>query len=202
MPLWRLCITLTLERIQITIDRSQSCRSSVKSLSAKCTRRHIHSCSNTIRFLSTSPTFVVRTPLARTCLMSRTPCLRTLIRVTGLVFLDLTKAFDTLDHSVVLDKLASLGFSKASVQWFKAYLTDRTQSVVVNRSTYDPQSISFGVPQRSLIGPLLFIIYINDVPSEVKHCKIQLYAKDTPLYVSSSSISDIKSICYPKILST
>ena len=106
------------------------------------------------------------------------------------VFLDLTKAFDTLDHSVLLDKLASLGFSKASVQWFKAYLTDRTQSVVVNGSTSDPQSISFGDPQGSLIGPLLFIIYINDVPSAVKHCKIQLYADDTLLYVSSSSISD------------
>ena len=111
-------------------------------------------------------------------------------QITGLVFLDLTKAFDTLDHSVLLDKLASLGFSKASVQWFKAYLTDRTQSVVVNGSTSDPQSISFGDPQGSLIGPLLFIIYINDVPSAVKHCKIQLYADDTLLYVSSSSISD------------
>ena len=110
------------------------------------------------------------------------------------VFLDLTKAFDTLDHSVLLDKLASLGFSKASVQWFKAYLTDRTQSVVVNGSTSDPQSISFEDPQGSLIGPLLFIIYINDVPSAVKHCKIQLYADDTLLYVSSSSISDIESM--------
>ena len=115
-------------------------------------------------------------------------------QLTGLVFLDLTKAFDTPDHSVLLDKLASLGFSKASVQCFKAYFTDRTQSVVVNGSTSDPQSTSFGVPQGSLIGPLLFIIYINDVPSEVKHCQIQLYANDTLLYVSSSSISDIESM--------
>ena len=93
-------------------------------------------------------------------------------QLTGLVFLDLTEAFDTLDHSVLLDKLSSLGFSKASVQWFTAYLTDRTQSVVVNGSTSYPRSISFGVPQGSLIGPLLFIIDINDVPSVVKHCKI------------------------------
>ena len=93
-------------------------------------------------------------------------------QLTGLVLLDLTKAFDTVDHSLLLDKLASLGFSKASIQSFKDYLTDRTQSVVVNGSTSDPQSISFGVPQGSLIGPLLFIIYINDVPSVLKHCKI------------------------------
>ena len=97
-------------------------------------------------------------------------------QLKGLVFLDLTKAFDTLDLSVLLDKLASLGFTKASVQWLKAYLTDRTQSAVVNGSTSDSQSVSFGVPQGSLIGPLLFIIYISDVPSVVKHCKIQLYA--------------------------
>ena len=115
-------------------------------------------------------------------------------QLTGLVFLDLTKAFDTLDHKVLLDKLASLGFSEASVQWFKVYLIDRKRSVVVNESTSDPQSISFGVRQGSLISPLLFIIYINDVTSVVKHCKIQLYADDTLLYVSSTSISDIECI--------
>ena len=115
-------------------------------------------------------------------------------QLTGLIFLYLTKAFDTLYHNVLLDKLASLGFSKASIQWFKAYLTDRTQSVVVNGSISDPQSVSFGIPQGSLVGPLLFIIYVNDVPLVVKHCKIQLYADDTLLYVSSSSISNIKSM--------
>ena len=74
-------------------------------------------------------------------------------QLTGLVFLDLKKAFDTLDHRLLLEKLTALGFSKASVQWFNAYLTDRLQSVVVNGLTSDPQSICFGVPQGSLIGP-------------------------------------------------
>ena len=64
----------------------------------------------------------------------------------------------------------------------------------MNGSISDPQSISFGFPQGSLIGPLLFINYVNDVPSVVKHCKIQLYANDTFLCVSSSSISNIKSM--------
>ena len=113
-------------------------------------------------------------------------------QLTGLVFLDLKKAFDTLDHRVLLNKLTSLGFNKASVQWFNTYLTDRSQSVVVNGSTSEPQPILFGVPQGSLIGPLLFIIYINDLPSVVSHCKIQLYADDTLLYISSSSVTDIE----------
>ena len=113
-------------------------------------------------------------------------------QLTGLVFLDLRKAFDTLDHRVLLNKLTSLGFNEAAVQWFNAYLTDRSQSVVVNVSTSEPQTILFGVPQRSLIGPLLSIIYINDLPSVVSHCKIQLYADDTLLYVRSSSVTDIE----------
>ena len=113
-------------------------------------------------------------------------------QLTGFVFLDLKKAFDTLNHRVLLIKLTSLGFNKASVQWFNAYLTDRSQSVAVNGSTSEPQPISFGFPQGSLIGPLLFIIYINDLPSVVPHCKIQLYADDTLLYVSSSSVTDIE----------
>ena len=62
----------------------------------------------------------------------------------------------------------------------------------MNGSTSEPQPILFGVPQGSLIGPLLFIIYINDLPSVVSHCKIQLYADDTLLYVSSSSVTDIE----------
>ena len=70
---------------------------------------------------------------------------------------------------------------------------DQHQGVVVNGLTSDPQSISFGVPQGSLIGLLLFIIYIIDLPSVVKHCKILFYADDTLLlYVSCSSMTDIE----------
>ena len=186
-----LCINLTLERIQLTIDRSRSCRSSVKSLSAQCTRWYI-------TFFQQHNLLSVYQSGSRS-LHSTSTCLTDVTSIdkgqlTGQVFLDLTNAFDTLHHSVLLDKLASLRFSKAAIQWFKAYLTERTQSVVVNRSTSDPQSISFSDPQGSWIGPLLFIIYINDVPSVVLHCKIQLYAYDTLLHVSSSSISDIESM--------
>ena len=66
--------------------------------------------------------------------------------ITGLVFLDLSKAFDTLDHQILLDKLSNFGFNRSAVQWFSSYLTHRTQSV---------------------LGPLLFIMYINDLPLSV-----------------------------------
>ena len=111
----------------------------------------------------------------------------------SVVFLDLSKAFHTIDHDLMLNKLISLGFSDTAVIWFKAYLTNRSQSVYVNGVVSDPQSIPFGIPQGSILGPLLFIIYINDLPSVVTNCDIQLYADDTLLFYNSSSIEDIES---------
>ena len=109
-----------------------------------------------------------------------------------MVFLDLSKAFDTIDHDTMLNKLQDLGFSGSAVVWFRSYLTDRSQSVCTDGVVSDPQSIAFGVLQGSLLGPLLFIIYINDLPSVVESWEIQLYADDTLLFFSSSSVSDIE----------
>ena len=143
---------LTLERIQLTIYRPIS----VLPVFNKILERAVHKMVYTFlwqhNLLSVYQSSFRSLQSTSTCL---TDIKNTLFQnidkgqITGLVFLDLTKAFDTLDHSVLLDKLASLEFSKASVQWFKAYLTDRTQSVVVNGSTSDLQSVSFGVPQGS-----------------------------------------------------
>ena len=78
--------------------------------------------------------------------------------LTGLIFLDLSKAFDTLDHSNMLDKLTSLGMNRSAVQWFRSYLTVRTQSVCTNGVLSEPQPISFEVPQGSVLGLLIFVI--------------------------------------------
>ena len=113
--------------------------------------------------------------------------------LTGLVFLDLSKAFDTLDHNLLLDKLYAFGFNRSAVQWFKSYLSDRSQSVCINGISSDHEPVSFGVPQGSVLGPLLFIMYVNDLPRAVNNCNIELYADDTLLYFASKSVSTIES---------
>ena len=111
-------------------------------------------------------------------------------QLTGMVFLDLSKAFDTIDHDIMLNKLISLGFSDSAVLWFKAYLTNRSQSVRVNGIVSDPQSIPIVVPQGLILGPLLFLSYIKDLSSVLEECDIQLYADDTLLLYSSNSVTN------------
>ena len=90
--------------------------------------------------------------------------------LTGIVFLDLSKAFDTC--IIMLDKSNSLGMNRSAVQWFRSYLTMRTQSVCTNVALSEPQPISSRVPQGSILGPLLFYQYINNLPLVVQGCSI------------------------------
>ena len=114
--------------------------------------------------------------------------------MTGLVFLDLSKAFDTLDHSLLLDKLVhSFGFSTSAIQWFFSYLTNRSQSVCVNGMVSEPQRIDFGVPQGSALGPLPFIMYVNDISHVVRYSNVEQYADDTLLYSASDDVNIIES---------
>ena len=92
----------------------------------------------------------------------------------------------------MLDKLRSLGMNRSAVQWFRSYLTMRTQSVCTNGVLSEPQPISFVVRQGSVLGPLLFIIYIHDLPLGVQGCSIELYADDTLIYFASVSVSEIQ----------
>ena len=113
--------------------------------------------------------------------------------LTGAVFLDLSKAFDIIDHSLLKTKLAALGVRGRALAWFDNYLSGRTQSVSVNGTYSDTADLSLGVPQGSVLGPLLFILFINDLPSVVHCCKIVLYADDTALFFADRKFHSIQS---------
>ena len=101
----------------------------------------------------------------------------------GMVLLDLQKAFDTVDHDILCKKLEIIGLN--SSDWFKSYLKGRTQVVIANETRSESGTVTCGVPQGSLLGPLLFLCYVNDMPISIK-CKLLLYADDSALIISGT----------------
>ena len=112
--------------------------------------------------------------------------------ITASVFLDLNKAFDAVDHNILLRKLKLIGLDSKSLNWFESYLSNRPQKTSISNTLSCPLPVSVGVPQGSILGPLLFIIYVNEMPNIVKYCKIILYADVTLLHYSSNSAKDIE----------
>ena len=113
---------------------------------------------------------------------------------TGTVFIDLRKAFDTVDPLILLKKLNNIGVSPDSLTWFCSYLTDRRIHTLFNSSTSSESNVDYGVPQGSILGPLLFIIYIDDIVKHLNHCSVHLYADDTVIYFSHKDIPTIESV--------
>ena len=109
-------------------------------------------------------------------------------KLVGLVLMDLQKAFDTVDHCVLMHKLEAMGVSCTS--WFYSYLSGRKQCVEVDGLRSDLRDISCGVPQGSILGPLLFLVYINDMYRSVQ-CQLSLYADDSALMFSHSDANVI-----------
>ena len=100
-----------------------------------------------------------------------------------MVFLDISKAFDRVWHRGLIYKLKQCGIHGRLLDWFVDYLNDRMQRVVINGQFSDWGEIKAGVPQGSVLGPLLFLLYINDIVHTVTHCKIRLFADDTCLFI-------------------
>ena len=106
---------------------------------------------------------------------------------TDAIYLDYAKAFDKVDHRLLLAKLQLYGFSSNLLKWIESFLTDRKQSVVIDGHYSCPSKIISGVPQGTVLGPILFILFINDMENCVKHSKVRFFADDTRISKQVSS---------------
>ena len=113
-------------------------------------------------------------------------------QISLLLLIDFSKAFDMVEHSILLKKLSHYGIRGTTLSWLKSYLENREQFVSVSGKDSSKKSIKFGVPQGSILGPLLFVIYINDIPEIFKLAKFILYADDANIILTGSNMSEIE----------
>ena len=111
------------------------------------------------------------------------------------VFLDLKKAFDTVDHRILISKLSKYGIMGTPLRWFTSYVTDRKQYCQIDGHKSSLKTVHCGIPQGSCLGPLLFILYINDFKHCLTKCTTNMYVDDTSVTCSSE---DIDQLCRPK----
>ena len=107
------------------------------------------------------------------------------------VFLDLSKAFDTVNHDILIKKLAKYGIKGNVLKWFQCYLSNRKQYVIYDNSVSSISDIVCGVPQGSILGPLLFLLYINDIKNVSNILFPIIYADDTNIFIQGNCIDDL-----------
>ena len=110
------------------------------------------------------------------------------------VFIDLSKAFDTVDHYILITKLKQYGIQGNNMRWFESYLSNRKQYIAYNNKSTSFKDITCGVRQGSILGPLLFLIYMNDLPNMASMLDPTMFADDTNLFFSNSNIKTLFAI--------
>ena len=107
----------------------------------------------------------------------------------GIVFVDFKKAFDSISHPLLLQKLHRVGISGDLWSWIDSYLANRTQVTIINGQKSSPRTVTFGVPQGSVLGPTLFSLYCNDLPDIINNNDgvVHMYADDTTIYVVAAT---------------
>ena len=114
--------------------------------------------------------------------------------IIGAINIDLKKAFNLINHDILLTKLKLYGCDNNALVWFESYLRSRTQYVSLNGCDSNQQECNYGVPQGSILGPLFFILYINDLPIHLNEANIHMYADDTNIDAVSDDINKVENV--------
>jgi len=123
-------------------------------------------------------------------------------RETLSVFLDLSKAFDCVDHGILIQRLESHGIRGVPLNWVKSYLSDRKQFVKISDMQSEERGLDYGVPQGSILSPLLFLLYVNNVSSSLHHGQMVQYADDTTLCFNAKSKAELEMVTFTELNST
>ena len=113
-------------------------------------------------------------------------------QIALLLFIDFSKAFDMVEHDILLAKLYNYGIRGVALDWIKSYLSNREQYVFLNGKKSAVANIKFGVPQGSILGPLLFVIYINDIPNVSELATFILYADDANIIITGECEAEVR----------
>ena len=119
--------------------------------------------------------------------------------LNGVVFIDPKKAFDTIDHEIIVRKMSYFGADHNTLKWFQSYLGNRSQMCNVNGNLSTARTITCGVPQGSILGPLLFLMYINDLPNCLQNASSRMFADDTNISLTAKTLTELKLEINPEL---